>query len=37
VLVGGKDELHAEGSYYLEGSSTGRRSREAAGPDAFIV
>jgi len=37
VKVAGKDELHAEGTYYLEWWSGGERSREAAGPDAFIA
>jgi integrase/recombinase XerD len=37
VKVQGRDELHAEGSYYLEWWSQGRRSREAAGPDAFVA
>jgi len=37
VKVQGRDELHAEGSYYLEWWSEGRRSREAAGPDAFVA
>jgi integrase/recombinase XerD len=37
VRVAGRDELHAEGSYYLEYWSGGARSREAAGPDAFIA
>ncbi len=37
VKIGGKDEVHAEGSYYLEWLSLGARSREAAGPDAFIA
>ena len=37
VNVEGKDELHPEGTYYLEWWSRGERSREAAGPDAFIA
>jgi len=37
VTVAGKDQLHPEGSYYLEWWSGGQRSREAAGPDAFVA
>jgi integrase/recombinase XerD len=37
VMVSGRDEVHPEGSYYLEWWSGGRRSREAAGPNAFAA
>ncbi len=37
VRVGGRDELHPEGSYYLEWWSGGERSREPGGPDAFVA
>jgi hypothetical protein len=37
VRVAGKDELHSEGTYYLEWWSRGIRTRAAAGPEAFIA
>jgi integrase/recombinase XerD len=37
VMVSGTDEVHPEGSYYLEWWNGGRRSREAAGPNAFAA
>lgn len=37
VMVSGSDEVHPEGSYYLEWWNGGRRSREAAGPNAFVA
>ena len=37
VMVEGKDEAHAEGSYYLEWWNGGKRYREAAGPNAFAA
>jgi hypothetical protein len=37
VTVQGRDELHPEGTYYLEWWSGGERSREAGGPDAFLA
>lgn len=37
VMVSGADEVHPEGSYYLEWWNGGRRSREAAGPNAFAA
>jgi hypothetical protein len=37
VEIDGKDEVHAEGSYYLEWWSGGARSREAGGPEAFVA
>lgn len=37
VTVAGRDEIHPEGSYYLEWWHAGDRHREAAGPDAFIA
>jgi integrase/recombinase XerD len=37
VTIAGRDEVHAEGTYYLEWWSGGERSREAAGADAFIA
>jgi integrase len=36
-MVNGKDEVHPEGSYYLEWWDSGRRSREAGGPNAFVA
>ena len=33
--VNGKDEVHPEGSYYLEWWEGGKRYREAAGPKCF--
>ncbi len=35
VRVKGKDEIHPEGSYFIEWWDEGRRHREAAGADAF--
>ncbi|HZE69273.1 MAG TPA: hypothetical protein VE135_07130, partial [Pyrinomonadaceae bacterium] len=37
VMVSGRDEVHPEGSYYIEWWNSGRRSREAAGPNAFAA
>jgi integrase/recombinase XerD len=37
VMIEGRDEVHAEGAYYLEWWSDGIRTREAAGPDAFLA
>jgi integrase/recombinase XerD len=37
VMVDGRDEVHPEGSYFLEFWDQGKRKREAAGPDAFIA
>lgn len=37
VTVEGKDEVHPEGSYYLEWWNGGSRHREAAGPNAFAA
>ena len=37
VLVGGKDETHGEGSYYLEWWRDGKRYRESVGPNAFAA
>ena len=37
VNVEGKDEVHAEGSYYLEWWEGGKRYREAAGPNGFAA
>ena len=37
VRVNGTDEVHAEGSYYVEFWDRGKRSREAVGPDAFAA
>jgi integrase/recombinase XerD len=37
VKVEGRDEAHAEGSYYLEWWDGGKRYREAAGPNAFVA
>ncbi len=37
VVVQGRDEIHDEGTYYLEWWSGGQRTREAAGPDAFLA
>jgi integrase/recombinase XerD len=34
VLVNGRDELHTEGTYYLEWWNRGRRFREPGGPNA---
>jgi integrase/recombinase XerD len=34
VLVFGNDEVHAEGTYFIEYWLNGKRSREAAGADA---
>jgi integrase len=34
VLVAGVDEVHAEGTYFIEYWLSGKRSREAAGADA---
>jgi hypothetical protein len=35
VRVQGKDETHAEGSYFIEWWDRGKRYREAVGPDGF--
>ena len=37
VRVAGRDEVHPEGSYFIEWWEEGRRVKEAAGPDAFIA
>ena len=37
VTVQGRDEVHEEGSYFLEWWDAGRRKREPGGPDAFIA
>jgi integrase/recombinase XerD len=37
VRVAGKDEVHEEGSYFLEWWDAGRRLREPGGPDAFVA
>src|SRR5919197_6032317 len=37
VLVGGHDETHIEGSYYLEWWREGKRYRESVGPNAFAA
>jgi integrase len=37
VVVDGRDEAHAEGSYFLEFWDQGKRKREAVGPDAFAA
>ena len=37
VVVNGKDELHTEGSYYVEWWKAGKRHREAVGPNAFAA
>jgi hypothetical protein len=37
VKVEGRDEAHAEGSYYLEWWDGGKRYREAVGPNAFVA
>jgi integrase/recombinase XerD len=37
VVIEGRDEAHAEGSYYLEWWDGGKRYREAAGPNAFAA
>ena len=37
VRISGRDEVHAEGSYFIEWWEEGRRVKEAAGPDAFIA
>jgi integrase/recombinase XerD len=37
VRVQGRDELHAEGTYYLEYWTAGKRTREPAGADAFMA
>jgi len=37
VAVESRDEVHCEGSYYLEWWEGGRRYREAAGPNAFAA
>src|SRR5208283_2762905 len=37
VTVAGQDEVHAEGSYYLEWWEGGKRYREAAGPNGFAA
>jgi integrase/recombinase XerD len=35
--IEGRDEVHPEGSYFLQWWSNGQRTHEAAGPDAFIA
>jgi integrase/recombinase XerD len=37
VRVNGADEVHPEGAYFLEFWDQGKRTREAAGPDAFAA
>jgi hypothetical protein len=37
VTVAGRDEVHAEGSYYLEWWEGGSRYGEAAGPNGFAA
>jgi integrase/recombinase XerD len=37
VSLRGRDEVHPEGSYFLMWWCDGRRTHEAAGPDAFIA
>ncbi len=37
VRVQGRDEQHAEGTYYLEYWTAGKRTREPAGADAFMA
>jgi integrase len=37
VTVEGRDELHAEGVYFLQWWNAGIRSHEAVGPDAFLA
>ena len=37
VTVAGRDEVHAEGSYFLEWWERRQRHREAAGPNAFAA
>jgi integrase/recombinase XerD len=37
VRIGGRDEVHAEGAYYIEWWNAGVRAREAAGADAFTA
>ena len=37
VRISGRDEVHPEGSYFIEWWEEGRRVKEAAGPDAFIA
>ena len=37
VLIDGRDEVHPEGSYYLEWWDGGKRYREAVGPNAFAA
>src|ERR671925_1009624 len=37
VVVNGRDETHAEGSYYLEWWESGKRYRESVGPNAFAA
>jgi len=37
VMIEGRDEAHAEGSYYLEWWDGGKRYREAVGPNAFAA
>src|SRR5690242_20079661 len=36
VMVAGRDEIHPEGSYYLEWWDEGKRYREPVGPNAFV-
>ena len=37
VRVQSRDEVHPEGSYFIEWREEGRRIKQAAGPDAFIA
>src|SRR5215471_10319932 len=37
VRIGGSDEIHPEGSYFIEWWEQGRRVKEAVGADAFIA
>ncbi len=37
VMIDGRDEIHPEGSYFLEFWDQGKRKREAVGPEAFIA
>ena len=36
-MVGGRDEVHPEGSYYLEWWNAGKRYWEPVGPNAFVA
>ncbi|HXZ41731.1 MAG TPA: hypothetical protein VEG68_13390, partial [Terriglobales bacterium] len=37
VMIDGNDEIHTEGSYYVEWWKGGKRHREAVGPNAFAA